>query len=176
MGISFKCEIKGLDKLEKKLNTIAKELPKKVEESLEDILKNIQGYAIKLERGHNQEGILVEMVETSSMKTKGRVYTDKEKFSWAMFEHFGTGQYAEMEHVGTTKHFINSGYTQWFIPVNKVKKALPYPIITIQDNQFYIARGVQSNHFMTDAEFKTRQENKEIVKKKLEEFFKEVCK
>ena len=176
MGISFKCEIKGLNKLEKKINKITKGLPQKVEESIEDILKSIQGCAIKLEKGHNEKGILIEMIETSNSKVKGRIYTDKETFSWAMFEHWGTGQYAEMEHVGTTKHFIDSGYTQWFIPVSKVKKALPYPIITIQDMQFYIAHGVQPNHFLTDAEFKTRQENKEIVKNKLQEFFKEVCK
>lgn len=55
MGISFKCEIKGINKLEKKLNKIVKELPKKVEESVEDILKNIQGYAIRLEKGHNEQ-------------------------------------------------------------------------------------------------------------------------
>ena len=55
--VKFKCEIKGLDKLEKKINTIIKELPSKVQESVEDILKNIQGYAIRLERGHNSNGI-----------------------------------------------------------------------------------------------------------------------
>lgn len=70
MGIKFKCEIKGLDNLEKKINKIVTELPKKLEESIEDILKNIQGNAIRLEKGHNEEGILVEMVETSNMKVK----------------------------------------------------------------------------------------------------------
>lgn len=68
--VKFKCEVKGLDKLEKKINTIIKELPNKVQESIEDVLKNIQGYAIRLERGHNSNGILVEMIETSTMKVK----------------------------------------------------------------------------------------------------------
>lgn len=176
MGISFKCEIKGINKLEKKLNKIVKELPKKVEESVEDILKNIQGYAIRLEKGNNENGILVEMVEASTMKVKGRVYTDKEKFSWAMFEHFGTGDYRELSAVGKTKRFIETGGSQWFIPVAKVDKALHYPIIEIQGSQFYIAHGVHSNHFMTDAEFKTRESNKEIVKKQINEMLKEVCK
>ena len=93
-----------------------------------------------------------------------------------MFEHFGTGQFAEMQHIGTTKHFIESGYTQWFIPVNKVEKVLNYPIVTINETQFYIAHGVQSNHFMTDAEFKSREENKEIVTKKINEMLREVAK
>ena len=110
------------------------------------------------------------------MQSKGRVYTDKDKFSWAMFEHFGTGDYRELPAIGKTKHFLNTGGSQWFIPVSKVEKKLGYPIIEIQGMQFYIAHGVHSNHFMTDAEFKTRQENREIVAKKLSEMFKEVCK
>ena len=172
MGISFKCEIKGLNKLEKKLSKIAKELPKKVEESVEDILKNVQG----CERGHNENGILVEMVETSTMKVKGRIYTSKETMPYAMFEHFGTGRFAEMEHIGTTSHFLASGYTEWYIPVNKVERNLNYPIKIINGNQFYIAYGVKSNHFMTDAEFKTREQNRGMVQKRINEMLKEVCK
>ncbi len=48
--VSFKCEIKGLDSLEKKINKITRDLPKKIEESVEEVLKNIQGYAIRLEK------------------------------------------------------------------------------------------------------------------------------
>lgn len=48
--MKIKCEIKGFDRLDKKINKIVKEMPKRIEESIEDILKNIQGYAIKLER------------------------------------------------------------------------------------------------------------------------------
>lgn len=40
MEISFKCQVKGISELEKKLNQIVKELPKQVEERLENILKN----------------------------------------------------------------------------------------------------------------------------------------
>lgn len=66
---SFKCEIKVKYNY-KKINNIIKELPKLATEITEDILKNIQGYAIRLERGHNQEGILLEMIETSTMTVK----------------------------------------------------------------------------------------------------------
>lgn len=77
------------------------EFPKKVKESADDILENIQGYAIRLEKEHN-----------------------------AMSEHLGTGDYREL----------------------------------------------QVNCFMTDAEFKTRNENKKILQNKLKQFFKEECK
>ena len=36
--------------------------------------------------------------------------------------------------------------------------------------------GAKANHFMTDASFKSRDENAELVRKKLEEMLKEVCK
>lgn len=96
--------------------------------------------------------------------------------SYLLFEYFGTGQYAEQEHVGKTKHFIESGYTEWFIPVGKVEKALPYPVVNIQGMDFYIAHGMKANHFMGDASFKSRNENAEIVKKKLDDMLMEVCK
>ena len=63
------------------------------------------------------------------------------------FEYFGTGQYAEQEHIGKTKHFIESGYTEWYIPVDKVGRTLNYPIITISEKQFYVAVRSKSKSF-----------------------------
>lgn len=36
--------------------------------------------------------------------------------------------------------------------------------------------GAKANHFLGDAEFKSRNENAEIAKKKLDEMLREVCK
>ena len=179
--ISFGCNIKVKHNF-KNINTITQKLPKIVSESVEDVLKNIRGYAIRLEKGHSEEGILVEMVDMSTKEVKGRVYADPSKFmtengqSYLWFEYFGTGQYAEQDHIGKTKHFIESGYTEWFIPVNKVGRTLNYPIVTIGNSQFYVAVGSRANHFISDAEFESRNENEEIAKKKLNEFLKECCK
>ncbi len=173
--MKLSCEIKVKHSY-KKINDIIKKLPK----TTEDILKNIRGYAIKLEKGNNSEGILVEMIDMSNKQVKGRIYADPSKFmsngvSYLWFEYFGTGQYAEQQHIGKTKHFIESGYTEWFIPVNKVERKLNYPIVTLKGMQFYIARGAKANHFISDAEFKSREENIDITKKKLELMLKEVC-
>ena len=178
--MNLKCEIKTKHNF-KKVQNIISEMPKTIKESIEDILKNIRGYAIRLEKGHNSEGILCEMVDMSTQEVKGKVYADPSKFmsngqSYLWFEYFGTGQYAEQNHIGKTGHFIESGYTEWFIPVNKVERKLNYPIITINDNQFYVARGSKANHFLGDAEFKSRNENIEITKIKLETMLREVCK
>ena len=62
----------------------------------EDVLKNIRGYAIKMEKGHKEDGIIVEMIDMSTKEVKGRVYADPSKFitesgqSYLWFEYFGT--------------------------------------------------------------------------------------
>ena len=121
------------------------------------------------------------MIDMSTKEVKGKVYADPSKFmsngvSYLFFEYFGTGTNAEMDHIGKSNHFIGSGYTEWFIPVLRVDRALPYPVVNIQGIDFYIAHGSKANHFMTDASFKSRNENAEIVKKKLDEMLKECCK
>lgn len=129
----------------KNINAITQRLPQIAKDITEDVLKNIRGYAIRLEKGHNEGGILVEMVDMSTKEVKGRVYADPSKFmsngvSYLFFEYFGTGQWAEMPHVpNPTEHFKKSDYTEWFIPVSKVEKTLPYPVVNIQGMDFYIA-------------------------------------
>lgn len=173
--MSFSCNIKSKNKL----NTM-KKLEYKVPELLKDIVtsvgKSIRDKAIKLERGNNANGINVELVKISEIEAISKVYTSAENMPWAMFEHFGTGDFRELPAIGKTKHFIETGGSEWFIPVKKVEKALNYPIITINDIDFYVAHGTKSNHFMTDAEFLTREENKIIIKNKIDKLIKEVSK
>lgn len=144
--INFNCNIKVKHNF-KNINAVAQKLPQIAKEITEDVLNNIRGYAIRLERGHNEEGILVEMVDMSTKEVKGRVYADPSKFmtkngqSYLWFEYFGTGQFAEQEHIGKTKHFIKSGHTEWLIPV-KEGLSLNYPIITVKglpNMKFYLA-------------------------------------
>lgn len=142
--INFNCNIKVKHNF-KNINAIIQKLPQTAKIITEDVLKNIRGYAIRLEKGHKEDGILVEMVDISTKEVKGRVYADPSKFmtengqSYLWFEYFGTGQYAEQDHIGKTKHFIESGYTEWYIPVKKVGRSLSYPTITINGEQFYVA-------------------------------------
>lgn len=180
MAIKLKCKIKAKHNL-KNFNQIEKKLPQAIQKGIEEVLNNLQAEAIRLEKGHNQEGIIIDRVDLSTKEIKGRIYANPSKFmsneqSYLWFEYFGTGQYAEQDHIGTTKHFIESGYTEWFIPVNKVDKELGLPKIEIQGMPFYIAHGQEPNHFLQDAEFKTRDTNIEAVEKHIYEMLQEVCK
>lgn len=146
--MKLSCEIKVKHNF-KNINSIIQKLPQTIAESVEDVLENIRVYAIKLEKGHNEEGILVEMIDMSTKEVKGRVYADPNKFisedtngkqtSYLWFEYFGTGAYAEQAHIGKTKHFQESGYTEWYIPKDKVKRNLNYPTKIINGKEFYVA-------------------------------------
>lgn len=89
------CDIKVKHNF-KNINAITQKLPQTAKLITEDVLKNIRGYAIRLEKGHNENGILVEMIDMSTKEVKGRVYADPSKFmtengqSYLWFEYFGT--------------------------------------------------------------------------------------
>lgn len=121
------------------------------------------------------------MIDVSSNEVKGRVYANPNDFmsngqSYLWFEYFGTGEFAEEEHIGKSKHFIESGYTEWYIPVNKIDRILNYPIKMINGKQFYIAHGTKANRFLDEAEFKTRNDNIDTIEEKIKKMFEEVCK
>ena len=180
MAIKLRCKVKVKHNF-KKFNQIEKKLPQVIANGIEEVLKTLQTEAIRLEKGHNKEGIIIDRVDLSTGEIKGRVYADPTKFtsngqSYLWFEYYGTGDYREMEAIGKTEHFVNTGGTEWFIPVSKVEKPLNYPIITLGDMKFYVAHGVKSNHFLSDAEYKTRDTNIETVEKQIYEMLKGVCK
>ena len=77
--INFNCNIKVKHNF-KNIEAITQKIPEIAKEITEDVLNNIRGYAIRLEKGHNEEGILVEMVDMYTKEVKGRVYADPSKF------------------------------------------------------------------------------------------------
>lgn len=67
--INFNCNIKVKHNF-KNIEAITQKIPEIAKEITEDVLNNIRGYAIRLEKGHNEEGILVEMVDMSTKEVK----------------------------------------------------------------------------------------------------------
>ncbi|MEG2311001.1 MAG: hypothetical protein RSB76_03330 [Clostridia bacterium] len=169
--ISCKCTSKYNSK---RIDNIIKKLPKVVGLGVENAIQETQKYALHLKPGKDQ-GILFEMLNTDTNEIKGRVYTDTEVFPWAWFVEYGTGKYAELEHIGTSKTFIESGFEYWFIPVGKVSEALNYPIINIKGTLFYLAHGVPARPYMRPASFERRDQNVENVEKEISKMLQEVC-
>lgn len=94
MAIKIKCKIKPKYNF-KRFNQIEKKLPQAIVTGIEEVLKTLQTEAIRIEKGHNKEGIIVDRIDLSTGKIKGRVYADPTKFmsngqSYLWFEYFGT--------------------------------------------------------------------------------------
>lgn len=67
MGIKVKVKVKNNFKKFEKINN---QISGVAAEGIKDVLKNIRGYAIKLEKGHNEQGILCEMIDMSTKEVK----------------------------------------------------------------------------------------------------------
>ena len=73
--INFNCNIKVKHNF-KNIEAIIQKVPEMAKEITEDVLNSIRGYAIRLEKGHKENGILIEMIDMSTKEVKGRVYAD----------------------------------------------------------------------------------------------------
>jgi hypothetical protein len=168
----------NLKSFEKKMETIIKKLPETAKLGVEDSLKNTQEKALKNKRGNKDEKLIpIEILDFDKGKVVGRVYTNKDLFSHAPFLEYGTGTKAELQHIGQTKTFIQSGYRYWFLPVEKVDRQFsPERIIVIDGKQFYLMFATKPYPFMRPASFSSRQENADLVNERIGKMLMEVLK
>lgn len=171
-------EKKSLDSFEKKMAKLIKELPNRTKLGLEDSLKNTQEKALKNKRGSKDEKLIpIEVIDFNKNQVVGRVYTDKDLFSYASFLEYGTGTEAELPHIGKTKTFIESGFRYWFLPVEKVDRQFsPQRIVVIDGKQFYLMFATKPYPFMRPASFSSRQENADLVNERIGKLLMEVLK
>lgn len=167
---------KSINSFEKKMDKLVSGIIKNTTIGLEEALKNIQSTALKLKKGNSNEDLIpFVIIKDNNNLIVGRVYTDKTVFSYASFLEYGTGTYAEREHIGTTKTFIKSGYAYWFLPVDKANRDFGSDrIIVIKGEKFYIMYPQQPQPFMRPTAFQTRSETVDIIKRKLKQGIKEV--
>lgn len=160
------------------MNKMLKELPNSARDGLNDALKHTQEVALKNKRGSRDEKLIpIEIVDFDKNKVVGRVYTDKDLFSYASFLEYGTGTKAELPHIGKTKTFIASGYRYWLLPVEKVdRKFAPERMINIKGELFYIMFATQPYPFMRPTAFSTRKENADLVDERIGKMLSEVLK
>jgi len=160
------------------MNKILVELPKRNKIGVGNAMENVQEKALKNKRGNQDKRLIpIEFVDFDSKQVKGRVYTDKDLFSYAPFLEFGTGTKAELEHIGKTATFISSGYRYWLLPVDKVDKQFsPERIINIKGELFYLMFATKPYPFMRPASFSSRQESADCINEEIGKLFMEVFK
>lgn len=157
-------EFKGLDSLTKKIEKIKKELPNAVQKGINNALTNMQQDALNKIRGRNDVSMIPFTIEVDGTTIKGRLYTDRNTFSYASFLEYGTGTFAEREHIGTTKAFIESNYTFWYLPVDKADREFGSDrIVTFGNQQFYVMYPQQPRPFMRPTAFEYRDVNLEKI-------------
>lgn len=176
--ISAEWNKRDLDNFYNKMDKIIRELPKRAEIGLNQALENTQEKALSNKRGFKDKKlILYEIVERTTNQVIGRVYTDKDLFSYAPFLEYGTGTKAEKPHIGKTKTFIESGYQYWYLPVEKASREFsPQRVINIKGKLFYIMYATRPYPFMRPASISSRQENADCINEEIGKLFVEVLK
>lgn len=173
--ISVEWKKSNLDSFYKKMENIICNLEPTAEDAMKEIMKEIQTLALQFKVGKKDITMIPFAVEVEGNFIKGRLYTDKKTFGFASFMEFGTGTYAELPHIGITKTFIESGYTFWYLPVEKVDRDFgSNRIVVINGKQFYIMYPQQPRPFMRPAGFQGRDIATDILQEKLFKMLKEV--
>lgn len=150
-------EIRGMDRLRRKVNALPQILNTAVEDATNEITELVRAAAelklssgIKFASGELLGSIKTEVVTDSGGKLVGRVWSDKEQ---AIYREFGTGPNGEASPKDLPEG-IHPVYTQtrWFIPAEKVAIDLNavygMPKITIQGKDFYITSGQPARPFL----------------------------
>lgn len=112
-------------------DNILKNLEKSYPIAMEQIMKYAQEKALSYKNGSKNKEMIPYEISNNGKEIIGRLYTN---FEWALFQEYGTGQYAEMNHIGKTKLFKLSDFYCWYAPADKVKRQY-------KDNQYMNING-----------------------------------
>lgn len=187
--IEIKWNETKLKSFEKKMLSIINKLPQTVEIGIEKSSEETKKEALKNKKGSKNENmILTEMLNEDKTRIIGRIFTNKDIFSFAPFLEYGTGTYAEKPHIGKTKTFLESGFRFWYAPATSVNKSYTltdfmvvngvyYPMITSFGGKTYVMCFEQkARPFMRPAGVYSREETKKIIASQINKMLNEVLK
>lgn len=150
-------EIRGMDRLRRKVNALPKVLNNALQGATEEITDLVRAAAelrisssVKAGSGELLGSIKTEVVIDSGGKMVGRIWSDKEQ---AFYREFGTGPNGEKspKDLPDGIHLVYT-QTRWFIPAEKVGVDLNavygMPKIEIQGKEFYITSGQPARPFL----------------------------
>ena len=173
LDISF--DEKKLNSLYKKLNMMANKLVANTEASLEVIMKNTQKEALNNKIGSKDENKIPYTVEKEAQDVIGKLRTNMPLnngiyASYAPMIEFGTGKLGELAKLGKTKTFVESGYSYWYLPVEKAPRDFGASRkIMINDKEFYIMYSQSPHPFMRPAGFYLRNNASKLMSNSLRE-------
>lgn len=144
-------EVRGLDRLKGKLGIVSTAVEEGAEESVSEMIKEVSDRAssnlqssIKHASGEIAGSVKEDLETNSKGKVKGRVWSDKESYT---YREFGTGPVGEKSDKSEISPLITPVYKQkaWFFPVSASKNDLTalygIPKIEIQGVEYYRTSG-----------------------------------
>ena len=175
-------EIRGLDRLKRKIDAMPKILNEAMEDATFEITELVRSAAelrlsssIKYSSGELLGSLKTEVVENAEGKIVGRVWSDKAQ---SVYREFGSGPNGQASPKDLPEG-INPVYTQtrWFIPAEQVaidlNEVYGMPKVNIQGKDFYITSGQPARPFLypslKEIIPKMPEIYKEHVQKKLKE-------
>lgn len=175
-------EIRGLDRLKRKIDAMPKILNEAMEDATFEITELVRSAAelrlsssIKYSSGELLGSLKTEVVENAEGKIVGRVWSDKAQ---SVYREFGSGPNGQASPKDLPEG-INPVYTQtrWFIPAEQVaidlNEVYGMPKVNIQGKDFYITSGQPAHPFLypslKEIIPKMPEIYKEHVQKKLKE-------
>lgn len=168
MDIDIKFNKKQLNELYNKLKALKPIIEEQIVDGMTTALKDSKSFALSQKKGSKADNLMLTSLTKEAQEIVGKLYTN---FSYASFLEFGTGTYAELPHIGTTKTFLESGYRYWYLPKEKVdamgKEFAPQRLITLNDKQFYIMYAQQPHPFMRTTAFNRKYLNVEEIAKSI---------
>lgn len=181
----------NLKSFEKKMERLEKKLLQTAKMGIEDSLENTREKALENKRGSKDKKlILTEIIDCSNGKVIGRVYTNKDSFSFAPFLEFGTGNKADgtLPHIGKTKMFNESGMQFWYAPAESIKKQyedgayievageqIPMSAM-FGGSKYTLVFATKPYPFMRPASFYARQETIDLMNERIGKLLLEVLK
>ena len=173
---------KKLSSLYKKLNKISDNLLTHATAGIKKACDETQKTALNYKPGSKDPSkIRVECEQEGKTKVKGRVFTDKDNFSYATFLEYGTGALKgpELPVIAQTETYYKSGGTKWYLPVDKSPKPLENPIVyvPVRDKhgmktgsyiKCYVMTTQAPTYFMTNTAFDRRQPNVETIRQEIQ--------
>lgn len=143
--------IKELNKLKSKLNDLSMEIALEIAEQTRDKAK--ENYErLTFNKTHPEPSF--EVKQEGSKAIVSAVGTG------VLFDEYGTGLGATRPHIGTTKAFISSGYSFWFMPKD---------VANLYNAANTYTTGHDAGNFMYNADIWMRDNYKKIAKEKVDD-------
>lgn len=169
----MKVEVRGLDTLERKLNSIVSGMLAAADEGTRKAVRDTSEIAIRLAPGKVRGAIRVEVLDKDRDVVSARVFNDTTLVPWSSYTEFGTGNYVDNEGVDEAIRLKRAKSIPWYIPVNMVPESFArygYPIVVgLNGQKYYEVDGMHPKPYMYPAAFQNRDNNVQTIADAIDE-------